>query len=136
VVLEAERSHALRRIARDVLHADVGGLVAGREQVVGEVAYVVVKAPVERGMRQAEHADVMRVAPGVERCAAGAALGRGGVGLLEQDAVGGQRIQGVRGNGAVAIAGQVPAKVVAVDDDQVRKGPSLAHRLTPSPNRP
>ena len=110
-----------------MLHADERCAVAALAQEVRHVFLARVEAPAEGRVGQAHHARRVRVPTGVQRRAAGAALGRGAEARGEADPARGEAIQGRRRDRRLPVAAQVLPEIVAGEEEnacrQVRVSP-------------
>ncbi len=106
-------------VAVFVLDAEEGGVVAGIAEDVGEMPLALVEGPVPGRVGEADEAVALRVPAGEHGAPRRAADGAGRIVVGEQETVGGQGVD-VRGvHGFDAVAPEVPARVVAGDDDDV-----------------
>ncbi|GAC1320661.1 MAG: hypothetical protein NVSMB2_16760 [Chloroflexota bacterium] len=76
-----------------VLHPDENRSVTGLTQDLCHVALAAIESPPERSVRESHHAGAMRIATGVQRCAAWAALRGRAEATLESDPLIGQTIE-------------------------------------------
>jgi hypothetical protein len=113
----------------DVLEAGQDGFVPGAGEDGGEMLLWV--SELEPAVRESEHAGVVRRLTGEQGCTTGRAGGRGGVGLVEEDAVLGEALD-VWGLDREAKWAGKPADIVAVDVDNVWLGDSQRWLLVSS----